>query len=90
MKNGRNKQFSSNNLGGECRRWLIGAWPACRRAAVALLGTVVLLAGVVMIITPGPAAIVIPAGLAILATEFEWARHLLRSVRQRLRTAAQR
>ena len=32
-----------------------------------------LLAGIAMIALPGPAFIIIPAGLAILATEFEWA-----------------
>ena len=32
--------------------------------------------GIVMIVFPGPAFIVIPAGLAILATQFEWARRL--------------
>jgi tellurite resistance protein TerC len=34
----------------------------------------VLLVGIALVILPGPAFIVIPAGLAILATEFHWAR----------------
>jgi putative transmembrane protein PGPGW len=34
-----------------------------------------------MLVLPGPAVVVIPAGLAILATEFPWARRLLRQVR---------
>ena len=34
-----------------------------------------------MIFTPGPAIVFIPAGLALLATEFEWARRLLQRVR---------
>jgi len=29
-----------------------------------------------MIVLPGPAVVVIPMGLAILATEFEWAHRL--------------
>jgi hypothetical protein len=33
-----------------------------------------------MIILPGPAFIVIPAGIGILATEFVWARSLLKEV----------
>jgi hypothetical protein len=37
--------------------------------------------GVAMIILPGPAFLVIPAGLAILALEFVWARQWLRSLR---------
>jgi len=36
-----------------------------------------------MIVTPGPAIIVIPMGLAILASEFAWARHWLALVRKR-------
>jgi hypothetical protein len=39
--------------------------------------TVVLL-GLAMILLPGPAILVIPAGLAILGLEFRWARRLLR------------
>ncbi len=52
-----------------------------RRLVVAVVGATVLAAGVVMIVTPGPAVLVIPLGLAILATEFVWARRLLRQVR---------
>ena len=36
------------------------------------------LLGIAMIALPGPAVVVIPAGLAILATEFLWARRALR------------
>lgn len=49
-----------------------------KRFFVALIGSTVLLIGIAMIILPGPALIVIPAGLAILATEFLWARRALR------------
>jgi Putative transmembrane protein (PGPGW) len=37
----------------------------------------VLVAGVALIVLPGPAVLVIPLGFAILATEFHWARRLL-------------
>ncbi len=50
---------------------------------VAVIGFTVLVIGVIMIVTPGPAVIVIPAGLGILATEFIWARSLLKTVRER-------
>ena len=50
---------------------------AVRRLLVFLVGASVVLAGIVMIVTPGPAFVVIPAGLALLATEFVWARRLL-------------
>jgi len=37
-----------------------------------------------MILLPGPAFIVIPIGLGILATEFVWARSLLKKVKQQI------
>jgi uncharacterized protein (TIGR02611 family) len=48
-----------------------------RRIAVGVVGFSVLMVGVAMLVLPGPAVIVIPLGLAILATEFVWARSLL-------------
>ena len=53
-----------------------------RRLAVLAAGAVVTLAGVVMLFTPGPAVVVIPLGLAILAREFVWAQRLLERFRQ--------
>ena len=38
--------------------------------------------GLVMIVTPGPALVVIPVGLAILSVEFAWARHWVRTLRE--------
>lgn len=51
--------------------------PWLRRIIVAVIGFTVLLVGVAMIVLPGPAILVIPLGLAILATEFVWAKRLL-------------
>jgi tellurite resistance protein TerC len=45
-----------------------------RKLIIAVIGGTVLLIGVALIVLPGPAFIVIPVGLAILATEFAWAR----------------
>jgi tellurite resistance protein TerC len=42
-----------------------------------------------MLVLPGPAIIVIPAGLAILATEFAWARRLLHRARDQIKSAAE-
>jgi len=61
---------------------LNGAIRHTRRVIVAVVGGTVLLLGVVMIVTPGPALVLIPLGLAILAAEFAWARYLLRRVRE--------
>ena len=52
-----------------------------RRLIVGVIGFTVLLIGLAMIVLPGPAFIVIPLGLAILATEFVWARSLLRKAK---------
>ena len=48
-----------------------------RKLVIALIGGTVLLIGIALIVLPGPAFIVIPIGLAILASEFAWARHVL-------------
>jgi putative transmembrane protein PGPGW len=48
-----------------------------RKLIVAVIGGTVLLIGVALIVLPGPAFIVIPIGLAILATEFAWARRMV-------------
>ena len=55
-----------------------------RRIAISVVGITVLLIGVIMIFTPGPAIIFIPVGLAILGLEFAWARSWLKSLRERI------
>jgi tellurite resistance protein TerC len=61
-----------------------------RRAIVFLIGGLFLIVGVAMLVLPGPAVVFIPLGLAILATEFRWAKNWLAATRQwfrkRLRT----
>ncbi|HEY1269026.1 MAG TPA: PGPGW domain-containing protein [Candidatus Binatia bacterium] len=57
-----------------------------KRLVVAVVGFTVLLAGAAMVVLPGPAFIVIPLGLAILGTEFVWARNLLKKVKEKIRT----
>ena len=53
-----------------------------RRVIVSVIGATVLLIGIALLVLPGPAFIVIPVGLAILATEYAWARRWLKKVRQ--------
>lgn len=53
-----------------------------RRIAVTLVGSTVLLLGVVMIVMPGPAVVFIPVGLTILGLEFAWARSWLKRLRE--------
>ncbi|MEH3155315.1 MAG: TIGR02611 family protein [Gordonia paraffinivorans] len=51
------------------------------RIAVGVVGTAVLVVGVVLIPYPGPGWLIVFAGLGILATEFTWAHRLLRFAR---------
>ncbi len=53
-----------------------------KRLFVAVVGMTVLLIGIALSVLPGPAFLVIPAGLAILATEFVWARRWLQKARE--------
>lgn len=59
-----------------------------KRLVVAVVGGTVLLIGLALIVLPGPAVVVIPLGLSILATEFVWARRLLARVKRRARRVA--
>lgn len=48
-----------------------------RRIFIAIIGGTVLLLGIAMMVLPGPGILATLAGLAILATEFLWARRAL-------------
>jgi uncharacterized protein (TIGR02611 family) len=61
---------------------------AVRRVAVGVVGVTVIIIGVALLVLPGPAFVVLPIGLGILAIEFEWARRLLRRARRLYETAA--
>jgi len=56
-----------------------------KRIGVLVVGLALLVVGIVMLVLPGPGVLVTMAGLALLATEYEWARRLLARVRQRAR-----
>lgn len=64
--------------------FLIETLKQAKRLIVAVVGFTVLLGGVAMLVLPGPAILVIPLGLAILATEFVWARLLLNKVKSKI------
>jgi len=55
-----------------------------KRLIVIIVGFTLLLIGVAMIVLPGPAVVVIPLGLGILATEFVWARRLLDKIKNQI------
>ncbi len=45
-----------------------------KRAVVAVLGIALLLIGIALLVLPGPGFLLIAAALALLATQFEWAK----------------
>lgn len=47
------------------------------RVVWVVAGVTVVLAGLAMTVFPGPAIVVLPIGMAMLAAEFTWARRLL-------------
>jgi tellurite resistance protein TerC len=53
-----------------------------RKLCVAVIGGTIVALGVALIVLPGPAVLVIPAGVAVLATEFAWAERLLIRMRR--------
>jgi len=55
-----------------------------RKIVIAIVGVSVLCVGAAMIFLPGPAIVVIPVGLAILATEFAWAKALLDELKEKI------
>jgi uncharacterized protein (TIGR02611 family) len=56
-----------------------------KKIIVAVIGFTVLAFGILLIVFPGPAFIVIPIGLSILATEFVWAKKLLEKFKKGIR-----
>ena len=56
-------------------------WRSAWRIAVTLVGAALMLAGVAMLVLPGPGLVVIVLGLAVLATEYVWAATALEHAR---------
>lgn len=52
------------------------------RGAVAVVGLIVIIVGIVLLAAPGPGWLVIFLGLGVWATEFAWAQSLLRRTRR--------
>ena len=61
-----------------------------RKLIISVIGFTVLLIGVAMVVLPGPAFIVIPIGLGILATEFVWANKLLKKAKMNFKNSNKR
>lgn len=61
--------------------YLLKSLTKARRLIIAVISFTVLLVGMALLVLPGPGMMVIPVGLMILATEFIWARTLLKRVK---------
>ena len=61
-----------------------------RQVSVVIVGTIVILAGIIMLAIPGPGWLTIFLGLAILATEFIWAKHLRDWIANKFKSAYQK
>lgn len=70
--------------------WAIWFWAQARKIVVGVIGATVILAGIAMLILPGPGWLTIFGGLAILATEFAWAKWMLKFAKQRMRDLAEK
>jgi uncharacterized protein (TIGR02611 family) len=60
---------------------ILGTVEQVRRIFLVIAGFTMLVAGVVMLVTPGPGMLVIFLGLGLLAAEFVWARRLMDKIR---------
>lgn len=61
-----------------------------KRAAVLVVGALLVVAGLAMLVLPGPGLLLVIAGLAVLATEFVWAEHLLDKAKRQAGKAKER
>jgi tellurite resistance protein TerC len=64
-------------------RSLSVTYRVAKRIAIGIVGGSVLLIGILMIVLPGPAFVVIPLGLGILGLEFAWARGWLQKAKDK-------
>jgi uncharacterized protein (TIGR02611 family) len=59
------------------------------RILFVLTGAIITLAGVALLVLPGPALVVIPIGLAMLAMEFAWAENALEKALEQAERASE-
>lgn len=63
---------------------------AARRIVVSVVGGTLGLVGLILLVTPGPAFVVLSLALAVLAVEFAWARRWLRRLKDAATDTARR
>ncbi len=65
---------------GEVTSW---ARRSAKRMAIGVIGAVLILAGLVCLVLPGPGLVLVVAGLAVLASEFAWASSALEAAKRK-------
>lgn len=64
-------------------------WKNIRKIVVLVIGATVILAGIAMLVLPGPGWLTIYVGVSILASEFLWAKWVLSQAQSRLKQLMQ-
>lgn len=54
-----------------------------RRSIVTIVGLLIVLGGIALMVLPGPGILLVVVGLAVLATEYAWARDLLGTAKEK-------
>jgi uncharacterized protein (TIGR02611 family) len=61
-----------------------------KRAGIFVVGWVIVLAGIAMLVLPGPGLLVIIAGLSVLGIEFAWAAKLRDQAKDKAKAATEK
>ncbi|HDP34437.1 MAG TPA: calcium/sodium antiporter [Candidatus Hydrogenedentes bacterium] len=80
----------ANAMAGDLSYAALYATKNARKIFVLVAGVTLLIIGVAMMVLPGPATIVIPLALALLGTEFVWARRILKYLLDETKSAVNR
>lgn len=54
-----------------------------KRSVVTVVGVLIVAGGLALMVLPGPGILLVVVGLAVLATEYAWARHLLGTAKEK-------
>jgi len=81
---------TTSPLGEDAERIARITLKQARKVIIFVVGLTVVLVGVVMLVGPGPGLLVIPIGLALLASEFIWAKRWLNQYTVRAGSVIQR
>lgn len=76
-------------VSGSAARRGRGSWGLVRRIALSVVGVLLLLVGIAGLVLPGPGLLIMFAGVAVLAVEFEWAERRVDYARDKAMEAAE-